>query len=216
MSFTVVIPSKDVSNLNPCLASLYLNEPSASVIVVDDGLTFRPDGPTYVDGEIPFVFARNCNIGIRKAPSEDNIVLLNDDALLITPNGFSRLEEFGIPEWGAIVPATNVTGNAHQWPQNRTLEGWREAGAVPYLCVWLNRKMLNEVGILDERYSGCYGSEDRDHLESMHRKGWKSGIFYDVFVDHESLKSTFRGNPRTPGDCEAGRRIFREKWGFEQ
>jgi len=40
----------------------------------------------WVTGITPFIFARNVNLGI--AAAWRNVVLLNDDACLITPRGF--------------------------------------------------------------------------------------------------------------------------------
>ena len=215
MSFTVIIPSKLVSNLVPCLESLYANEPSARVIVIDDGLKFRPDGPEYLDGIIPFVFARACNRGILHAEINSDIVLLNDDALLKTELGLTMLGEFCVahPEIGCVVPSTNITGQSLQWPQHRPPEGWRLCRKVPYVCAYLPRHTLDLVGGLDERYCEGYGGEDDDHLETISRAGLGVAILYDVFVDHASLTSTFRGSPTNPGDFSKAQKIFDAKFG---
>ena len=61
------------------------------VIVIDDGLQYLPGncrGCTVLGGIRPFVFARNCNLGIKEALADVNcegVLLTNDDALLETP-----------------------------------------------------------------------------------------------------------------------------------
>src|SRR6266436_4543018 len=93
---SIVIPSKNVNNLEPCLQAIWMNESGNiqrdHVIVIDDGLERKPDGPTYIRGLTPFIFSQACNSAIRAAGSTD-IVILNDDAILETPGGFTALQE---------------------------------------------------------------------------------------------------------------------------
>ena len=86
---TVVIPSKTASNFLACAEAVRRHEPELQIVLVDDGMDHswlpRPDlMPCYgIKGQKPFIFARNVNIGIRFA-GRDDVVLLNDDALLDT------------------------------------------------------------------------------------------------------------------------------------
>src|SRR4051812_41521468 len=98
MTFKVVILSARASNLVPCVQSLLANEPELPpehVVVVDDGARSEAApqlAPVrWLDGPRPFVFARNANLGIRAADSD--VVLLNDDARLLTPYGFTLLTQ---------------------------------------------------------------------------------------------------------------------------
>jgi GT2 family glycosyltransferase len=70
-----------------------------------------------VAGAKPFIYARNCNLGIRMAGS-GAVVLLNDDALLETVGGFTAMQRAGElhPEFGVIGAVTNVTGQPLQRP----------------------------------------------------------------------------------------------------
>lgn len=219
---TVIIPSKTASNLLPCVEAVRKHEPAARVIVIDDGLEFDdPDiwargrlAATFLPGVKPFIFARNVNLGIAAA-GDDDVVLLNDDALLQTPGGFAKMAEFAAAheDCGAVVPATNITGQPLQWPQHATEEGYRWCQSVPYVCVYIPRRTLNAVGLLDERYCLDYGCEDADHLEAMRRAGLKAAILYSVYVDHGSLRSSFRGDPKTPASFVRNQALFNEKWG---
>lgn len=211
-SYTVIIPSKTSRNLSACLAHIYRNEPDADVIVMDDGLDFQCPGPRYLDGLKPFVFANNCNIGIQQCTGD--IVLLNDDALLTTPRGFSLLSEVSETntEYGIIGPSTNVTGQLLQRPSGN--KGLRQIPVIPFICVYIRRAILNQCGLLDERYSVDYGVEDNDYCETVHRAGYKIGVYDPVFIDHGSLRSSFRGEPRRPLGFAGNAELFRQKWGL--
>lgn len=219
MSFAVVIPSKTFDNLVTSLPLARGYEPEAKIVVIDDGIEFpSADAKRFVlkyaeliPGISPFVFARNMNIGIQAAGSSD-VVLLNDDALLKTPGGFSRLQQVcqDRPEIGILAPVTNVTGAADQKPQGI---GVREVSHIAFVCVYIPRRTLDAVGVLDERFV-TYGWEDNDYCHRVKREGLKIAVHDDVFIDHGSLRSTFRGGPLSAGDIEPGRKIFREKWGW--
>lgn len=229
MAYSVVIPSKNFANLSRCVEALHRNSSAGRIIVVDDGIAETGydasspeywkgaclDGATILPGIKPFVYARNVNIGIRAA-GQDDVVLLNDDALLRNAQGFPDLAKFAEkhPEVGCVAPATNVTGQPLQWPSNRTPEGFRYVDTVPYVCVYIPRRVLDQVGLLDERYCLDYGVEDLDHTEAMKRAGLKIAVLYNVFVDHGSLISSFRGDPRQPKSFQQNYALFKQKWGI--
>jgi len=226
MSLSVIIPSKTFSNLRACVTALHANEPALRLIVVDDGLEasfgYQPrsfeysegsclDGSTIIPGIKPFVFARNCNLGI-KAADDDDVILLNDDAMLKTTLGFTQLLEVAEdnPTFGVISATTNVAGNRAQYHRGIGLR--EEARTVAFICVLIPRVVIDKVGLLDERYT-AYGWDDNDYCRRVREHGLKIGIFDGCFVDHESLRSTFRGHPHTAGDISAGAEIYLRKWG---
>lgn len=219
---SVIIPSRNVDNLKPCIRAIHEHEAESdlSIVVVDDGLAEKP--PEYVGdlscltvpGVKPFVFSRNINIGIRAAGNDD-VILLNDDALLKTPGGFSALARIGAehPEYGVIAAATNSAGNPNQRPAPGG--GLRdEPRMVCFVCVFISRKTLDIVGLLDERFVD-YGADDDDCCLRARKAGLKIGVFDGCFVDHASLQSTYRGGPGKGGDYTANLRRFKEKWGFD-
>lgn len=243
MQIAVVIPSKTISNLVPCVRAVRASEPGVAIIWVDDrheklDRSTEDDGHakvsraaglpfiTTVSGDEPFVFSRNANLGLRAAfglPIPDHpgavgapfdaAVLLNDDALLKTPGGFTRLAEIAAQheDIGIIAPVTNVTGQPLQMPKRI---GLRQVPHIAFVCVLIPRRTWQTVGPLDERYCLDYGVEDRDYCEAVNRAGLKVCVHDDVFVDHGSLVSSFRGDPKTPRPYTQNYALFKQKWGL--
>lgn len=236
MSFSVVVLSRKVENVIPCVKHVLLAEKECTIHVIDDGIQWENSGDLgfpsdweYPDrqdrisevlrrmqcqsGAKPFIFARNANIGIR-ASCQDDVILLNDDALLETTRGFTLLAAAAAahPEFGVISAVTNVVGNLAQRPQAGT--GLREEPrTLAFVCVYIPRATIDRVGLLDERYCLDYGVEDNDYCESVRRAGLKLGIFDGCYVDHGKLKSTFRGDPSRPATSHRNLALFEEKFG---
>jgi glycosyltransferase involved in cell wall biosynthesis len=233
MSLSVIIPSKTARNLSACVEAVRKHEPAARIIVIDDGLCGWSDTLDVfrIGGVKPFIFARNVNLGINAtrepidvsrmqdvepkyvpAPFRDDVVLLNDDALLETPYGFSLLQEAAAqhPEYGLISATTNLAGNTQQLPRGI---GLREADrVVAFVCVYIPRRTIEKVGLLDERFT-AYGWEDNDYCRRVRAAGLKLGVHDGCYVNHGSLRSTFRGDPKAAGDISKGMAIYRAKWG---
>lgn len=263
---TVIIPSRNAENLVPCVDAVRRNEPGARVVVVDDGLDLT-DAEYWAEelslevvlGEKPFVFARNVNLGIFAASKQSSpvmsdehgrfrfisegpysdVVLLNDDAILETPGGFTSMQAAAaeVPKIAIVSAVTNIASNP---AQTTSYPGWeavqkhiREGGAygdrghmirtagnapglrfpsVAFVCVFIPARTLETIGLLDERYT-AYGWEDVDYCRRIHEAGQLIGIDDRCFVDHSKLTSTFRGDPRAPGPIEEGRAIYFDKWG---
>ncbi len=231
MSIAVIIPSKNSANLFDCVSAVREHEPNARIIVVDDGLDRAPVGVECVQGEKPFCYARNINIGIRKAfesarvdvtvldgenvvGAPEGVVLLNDDAILMSAGGFSAMAQAcrDNPEYGLIGATSNVVGNPNQFPRNIGLRP--ESRMVCFLCVYIPRATLDRIGGLDERYSE-YRLDDDDYSFSVRAAGLKIGVHDGCYVDHGSLVSSFRGNPKAPADYRPNLRRFIEKWGCD-
>ena len=216
MSFSVVIPSRNSANASRCVQAVRGFDPGNEIIVVDDGMEtdwLDRDPVMIIPGVKPFIFARNVNIGIRAA-AQDDVILLNDDALLQTPGGFTAMAAVARdhPEYGLIAATTNVTGNLNQLPKGIGLR--EDPRQVCFICVYIPRTTIEKVGLLDERFVD-YGCEDDDHCLRVRKAGLKLGIFDGCFVDHGSLRSSFRGGPRAGGDFHPNLKRFIAKWGHD-
>ncbi len=210
---SVIIPSKNATNLKACIQAIRSCGETCRIIVVDDGIDWKAvskDGLEVIQGVKPFVFARNCNLGI-VAAGRDDVVLLNDDALLTIRGGFSLLQKAadGHKEYGCIGSTTNVTGQIMQKPQHR---GLRPVHHIAFMCVLIPRRTIDKIGMLDEIYCLDYGVEDRDYCEMINRAGMKVGVHDGCFVDHSKLTSSFRGRPMAPGCSTLNRALFLEKF----
>ena len=214
MRFTVIIPSKNRANAIPCLRAVDKYEPGAWRIVIDDGVNFPADGGDQFDGLYesvvagikPFNYARNCNLGIYVAGGDD-VILLNDDALLETPFGFTLMQREAIqhPEYGVIGAVTNITGQPLQQPRD---VGLREVPHIAFVCVLIPRRTIDRVGMLDERYCLEYGVEDLDYCEACRRVGLKVRVWDGWYVDHGSLTNTFRGHPLAARSFAQNKALF--------
>lgn len=224
---SIIIPSRNVANLLPCLRALRACDPHLRAIVVDDGIdrSAIDVGERFVDvlevieGEKPFVFARNVNHGIQVAGNDD-VVILNDDALLQTHGGFSLLQQTAEqhPEFGVISAACNNVRNRNQWPQN--IGPREDPRMVCFVAVLIPRRTIEAVGLLDQQFVG-YGCDDDDYCLRVRRPGpngqlsLKIGIHDGCYVDHGSLTSTYRGVPTASGDYQKNMSLFINKWGVD-
>lgn len=137
------------------------------IIIIDDGMESWPNPPEELEplalraGRKPFIFARNINLGIELAAGQD-VVLLNDDALLQSLGGFTMLQKAAAerPEFGLIAATTNNAGNKNQLPQGIGLR--EEPRMVCFIAVLIPRSTIDGIGLLDETFTG-YGCEDDDY-----------------------------------------------------
>lgn len=232
MAYSIIICSRNIANLTACIAALRASGKAARVIVVwDHGTKPEPcvmarvipiisaagPPPDYcaVEGSWPFSFSRNCNIGIRAA-GDDSVVLLNDDALL--GRNLGGLEALALMphDYGIVGATTNVTAYSQQRRRSQDdRRMFREVPLIAFVCVYIPRRTIEKVGLLDERFTS-YGGEDVDYCLRVREAGLKVGVGDYCFVDHSKLTSTFRGSHPTnsaPGNCAESDRIGREKWG---
>lgn len=236
MKYSIVILSKTAENLIACVNAIRDNDITAPIIVVWDAPEDDPAaavisersqpfdaGVSFEKGIKPFVFARNANIGIRAAGTDD-VILLNDDAILQTRGGFdmmaeacSSLEHFGAVSaliWGmAAAEGQQGTrekisyGNAH--PLN-VLEVSHHM--IAFMAVYFRRAALEQCGELDERFTG-YGYEDDDYCKRLKLLELKLGVHCGCLVDHGTLPSSFRGAvPAGINLLDENRLIFKDKW----
>ena len=213
---SVIIPSRNAINLMACIFAIKARETASRIIVVDDGLkwphgevkAFVTSSASIVPGGKPFIFAHNANIGIRAA-GEDDVILLNDDALLETPGGFSMMQMFAnyTPELGVVSAKKNCCNHGLPW-------------SLSFVCVLIRRAVIDAVGLLDERFTGeidgemVYGGEDDDYCLRVRQAGMAIGVFDGCVVDHSKLTSTFRPDGRGL-PINATRKRFKEIHGFE-
>jgi hypothetical protein len=223
----IIIPSKNSHNLIPCVSAIFELEPAIKkedILVIDDGLDLpiKDLKVTIIPGIKPFIFARNINLGIKAA--QDDVILLNDDALLRTIQGFTQLETIAKAdsEIGLLSPAMNEVGNQNQW-RHTQCSLREELKMLCFVCVYIPLATQKLVGLLDERFGhsdlcphNCtilhYGHEDNDFSRRVREAGKKLIIYDGVFVDHSKLTPTFRA-PHTLKLVINNDQIYKRKWG---
>jgi hypothetical protein len=193
--FKVVILSARASNLIPCAQALFVNEPDLSpdrVIVVDDGARSE------AESQLPAVCW----------------VLLNDDALLTTPRGFTLLSEQVRSRSGLCICSAGIrgrVGNPSQLVSDRS--EFRSENWVSFTCVYIPRLVYEKIGPLDERFTG-YGYEDNDYCARCAREGLEMAVWDGCAVNHSgALPSTFQARPDYASQVRHNRLLFEEKWG---
>lgn len=198
-SFTVVILSANPENSIACVNSILKNEPELDrrqVFLVDDGARAlaetRLEGVQWIEGQRPFVFARNVNRGIGAA--EGDIILMHDDAELVSPGGFSRLARLMGTRRDVGVASAAIRGMIGHNPR----QGLRAGGGLRiensetlgFFCVFLPRQVIRSVGIFDERFTG-FGYEDGDYSLRIRREGLSLAVFDGCVVEHSvNLQTT--------------------------
>lgn len=224
MSFSIIVPSRNIDNLKACVGAIRACGETARVIIVNDGLGPAPGG--FADwnamkpfkemlGGKPFCFARNINLGIRAAGTDD-VLLLNDDARLVTGHGFSKLAEVAdrhqyVGVWSAAVMGAAVNPT-HVYIPLLVADSWRTGGKmVPFVAVYIRRAVIDKVGLLDERFTG-YGFDDDDYCRRVRAEGLKIAVHNGFVVEHGTLQSTFRPDGKG-GNVEAMRAVYLDKWG---
>jgi len=236
-----VIPSKNPDNLRACVSAVRLKDPAVRIIVVWDGerslASIGADFPadvTFIEGKKPFVWARNMNLGISELDrSVEGYVLLNDDAILETPDGFSHLAEAAEhgyfpgrregPPMGLVSAAIRGAVAAKEqepvsYPFMKEQEPmWDKRSVRPlkhhmmaFVAVYIPFSVFWQVGTLDERFTG-YGYDDDDYCQRVKDAGYNLGVFDGCVVEHGSHPSTYRSQPGTSLAPNYAR--FLEKWG---
>ena len=202
-SWKLVILSKNVSNLRRSVASVLSTPPKLDpqrIIVVDDGAKkdWQESDPkvSWVEGKKPFVYAANANIGIAAA-GKDDVVLMGDDCEVRSPSAFDLLRETAARMDAGIVSA-GING-----PVSNPIQSWRSDGStvespneLAFVCVYIPRRGLDEVGPLDEQFVG-YGCEDVDFCWRIRDRGLKFFINNRAQIAHNlpGMPSEWRSRP---------------------
>ena len=241
MSFSIIIPSRNIDNLLACVCAIRTSGETARVIVVWDDSAPTDHGPrerelmnlgvTVWHSDPPFCFARNVNIGIRAAGADD-VILLNDDALVPPCPGSRPLTRLVAASQSFGLVSSRVTSPAalhHSYPAPGCCPG--RVGSeevtdvtrfrmIPFVCVAIRRQVLDAVGLLEERFYGearvgdppmieeVYGGEDDDYCYRVRQAGYRLGVLNSWVLDHSTLKSTFRPDGKGRSTAGARQRFF--------
>ncbi len=213
---SVLVPSFSDDLLEQLFASMEQSEPDSvrRVIVGDNGLSAacraRWPQARYVSvPSDPFCAPQAFNLCAAVAGPVDDIVLLNDDLDILTPNWAQRAE--------ALATA---------WPSNFGVLAFNESTAVHGAVVESARAGAFIGAVIprhiwdrfpwDERYTG-YGFEDTDFCLQLWHAGYKVGVTDAVTIRHTGTV----GYMRRLGSwdavqiaCNRSFEAFYAKWGI--
>ena len=202
-----------------CLESLFrLTETTIpwSVCVIDNGshdgtIEFLREQPVrLIENATNQGFTRAVNQGIQAAPSRADLILLNNDTLVTQPDWLDRLARTAyaapgiglvgcrmitadgrIRHAGAEFPTDTYWGSqvgggepdVGQYQRSRLVESLTAA------CLYLKRPLVDQIGLLDERFFAYY--EDTDYCLRAARAGWQLAYAGDVtLVHHENVTTS--------------------------
>ncbi len=224
-----------------CLRTLKVHTPigdDCRVFVVDNGST---------DGTIEFLenldwitlfkngrnlgFAGGNNVGIRTAPPESDLVLINNDMVFFQDDWLPRMQavahsgpDIGLVgcrllmpnglmlHAGTYMPTDTFIGQQigsnekeiNQYNADREVEG------VVFACVYIRRETLAQVGLLDEAYSSYF--EDTDYCLKAQKQGYKTICAGEVTVIHHENVSHKVNAFDFSATHAASRRTFIRRW----
>jgi GT2 family glycosyltransferase len=238
----IVLTYNNLGYTRDCLESIrkFSNYPNLELIIVDnhssDGtveylqeFSRQYDFVKLVLNDRNRGFAGGNNDGMKIATG-DFLVLLNNDTY-VTDGWLRGLLRHVVrnQDLGVVGPVTNNIGNeakidiayssmdemaekALAYTRAHHLERI-EVDSVAFFCVMIPRRILNEVGLLDEDFSiGFF--EDDDYCRRVKSKGYRIAIADDVFVHHH-LSASFSalGVARKKEIFDQNRAVFEKKWG---
>jgi hypothetical protein len=201
MSVTLVVLSRYPDLFNEFAQNVYTFAPEVPKILIRSGKEpgFMWCDPTWtlLHGPEPFVYSRSVNFGWEAAKDAD-VLLCGDDIRFETPF-VKELQEvaYSDPKIGFAVPELG--------------------GQSAFVCAYIKRQLINEVGPMDERFDG-YGYQDNDYYRRFEALGWKTKPTTAVKAKHSGGTSFYRlaqeeGGESIQAQCDRMKKLYEEKWG---
>lgn len=177
-------------------------------------------------------YAKAVNLGINAAPPDSDIILLNNDIEIIDKSWLRKLiesanisEKIGVmgvkilqdsetlQHCGAYLPldtywGQQIAGNEQDIGQ---YAGIIECESVVFACVYIKRKVIREVGMLNERFFAYF--EDTDYCLRVSRAGYKVVMNGDVRIRHFENSSTEINKVSHSDIFLKSQNTFKEIWG---
>jgi len=194
MKPTIVVVNRYQDLFDRFIGSVRQFEPDLPVILVADGHDRQYDGVRTVRVDYDdFNFSACVNVGIGECDAD--IIICNDDIVLTETECLSRLHERAASLDGIGVASPLVKGtvgcNYQSWYQRDRFfplgsHDLKPVDRVCFVCVWLSRKMISRIGVLNpyvEMNTG-YGFEDIEYCQRAAAFGWSVVVYSGSHVIH--------------------------------
>lgn len=177
-------------------------------------------------------FTKGNNVGIKKAKKNNDIILLNNDTKVITPNWIKKLnkEIYQIPKAGllgcrlvddhdrllhagAFMFDDNYTGYQIGSLTERDVNQYNRPHLeqmVVFAVVYIKRELINKIGLLDEDYFAYY--EDTDYCLKAKEAGYDTYCSGDVTLIHYENITSKINKLNFNKVYQTSRKTFLAKW----
>lgn len=210
----VILSHNTLDYTRKCIESIRecCRKESCEIVVVENASTDgsieylrRQEDIILLENKENVGFPAGCNQGIRAGNSNNDILLLNSDTLMMPNSLFLlRMGLYENEKNGASGAATNYAGNRQMIPfKGKDLEDYLEYAKrnnVPkdnaleiknmliMFAMLIKRDVLNIVGELDEQFSpGNY--EDNDYGIRLLKSGYQCVLCWNSYIHHFGSKS---------------------------
>jgi len=134
-------------------------------------------------------FTKTVNEGLRQTTNED-VCLLNDDVTRFQHGWLAALSAglYSKPRYGIAGPSGKSAAKSREGRLGMT--GIEAVHQISFWCVLIRREVIDEIGILDERFIH-YGS-DNEYCRRAARKRWRCVWIKSVYLVHKHHGSGLR------------------------
>ena len=127
-------------------------------------------------------FTKTVNDGLRQTTTED-VCILNDDVTRFQ-HGWLRTLHKGLyskPHYGLAGPGGRSAGESRKGHVG--MVGIEICKHLAFWCVLIRRQVLDEVGLLDERF--IHYASDNYFCDIANRRGWKTVWVRSIWLEHK-------------------------------
>lgn len=215
---------------NVCVENLLRHAPGAQVLVIDNGSSspFRWRGPTLRLGENRNL-AKAMNEGTSAMLADtrvDAVVQLNNDIVVTETTHEQLVWAFeGAQRLGVAAPTMDQEDAGFMYQPCPEEPGPRAEAylsahlpresleVVPFVdnaAFAIRRRVWEEIGGLEERFTGASWGANYDYCWRARMAGWEIGVVRSAFVFHRQHSTWTRLDPEY--EAHAAERMMRELW----
>lgn len=156
------------------------------ILVRDGQLIESAPGWWCLDGPEDFNFSGNVNLGLDHVDENSDVLFISDDVRLTQKDTVEKLVQlaYSDPKIGMLAP--KVIGPVDNEKQRNPTESpltYSDRYLV-FVCIYIKRRVLQEVGNMDSSTFNGYGWDDVDYSRRVKAAGYRLAITPLVEVVH--------------------------------